>query len=135
MVFRVLLTHWDDFCIFRKDLSDDKLDLELEKQLHQARLERQRARREENARKSRDDARRRSSELFDPFADEFDRAAEKQASVSWSYSQHVANSFEREQVLNMADENTFASLQNVGSIPSAAKVPKIQSRKSSIMSR
>ena len=131
IVFRVLLNHWNDFTLFRKDLSDDKLDIELEKQLRKARIERQRAKRESDARRMREDAHRRSSEAFDPFADELqDRASEKQASVSWSYSQHYANSFEREQVLNMADDTTFASLQSVVVTSSAQRVDRTPSRNS-----
>ena len=111
-MFRILLTHWHDFCLFRKDLSDEKLDFELEKQLRRHRQEEQRTKREaEKAKRLRGDVSRRSSELYDPFADD-ERASDKQPSMSWTYSQHVANALAREEVLNQTDENTFASLQS-----------------------
>ena len=122
-MFRILLTHWHDFCLFRKDLSDEKLDFELEKQLRRHRQEEQRTKREaEKAKRLRGDVSRRSSELYDPFADD-EKASDKQPSMSWTYSQHVANALAREEVLNQTDENTFASLQSTYTLFPLISIP------------
>ncbi|XP_064604416.1 regulator of G-protein signaling 22-like isoform X3 [Liolophura sinensis] len=141
IVFRVLFSHWNEFCEYRTNLAPDKVLPTIERQRRRVKKkERERQQRLEEQRekqilKRKEAARRQALGLplegdydepdnfHDPFAtkaegsevgDDPGSAAGKD-SISWTYSQYMA-ALQAEDILNHLDESSLSSFTETGSL-------------------
>ncbi|ELU18295.1 hypothetical protein CAPTEDRAFT_185777 [Capitella teleta] len=127
-VFRVLFSLWADFCVYRSQVTNDKIVPTLERHRRKARADDKRRKREMEESKEREEARRLRFGLagdddFDPFEKDGSEAGGSSSggadglgekvkdTVAWSYSKYMKG-LDAEDVLNNVDEQTFSSLSS-----------------------